>query len=36
MLLSRLFKDHRPERMKLILIDPKMLELVVDDGIPHL
>ncbi len=35
MLLSLLFKSS-PEDVKLILIDPKMLELSVYDGIPHL
>jgi len=35
MLLSLLFKAS-PEDVKLILIDPKMLELSVYDGIPHL
>jgi len=35
MLLSLLFKAS-PEEVKLILIDPKMLELSVYDGIPHL
>ena len=35
MLLSLLFKAS-PEQVKLILIDPKMLELSVYDGIPHL
>jgi S-DNA-T family DNA segregation ATPase FtsK/SpoIIIE len=35
MLLSLLFKAS-PEKVKLILIDPKMLELSVYDGIPHL
>ena len=35
MLLSLLFKSS-PEEVKLILIDPKMLELSVYDGIPHL
>ena len=35
MLLSLLFKSS-PEDVKLILIDPKMLELAVYDGIPHL
>ena len=35
MLLSILFKST-PEDVKLILIDPKMLELSIYDGIPHL
>ncbi len=35
MLLSMLFKSG-PEDLRLILIDPKMLELAVYDGIPHL
>ena len=35
MLLSLLFKAS-PEEVRLILIDPKMLELSVYDGIPHL
>jgi S-DNA-T family DNA segregation ATPase FtsK/SpoIIIE len=35
MLLSMLFKSN-PEDLRLILIDPKMLELAVYDGIPHL
>ncbi len=35
MLLSVLFKA-RPDEVKLLLIDPKMLELQVYDGIPHL
>ncbi len=35
MLLSMLFKAS-PEQLKLILIDPKMLELSVYEGIPHL
>jgi S-DNA-T family DNA segregation ATPase FtsK/SpoIIIE len=35
MLLSLLFKSS-PEQVKLILIDPKMLELSVYDDIPHL
>jgi S-DNA-T family DNA segregation ATPase FtsK/SpoIIIE len=35
MLLSLLFKSG-PEDVRLILIDPKMLELSVYDGIPHL
>ena len=35
MLLSMLFKAG-PEDLRLILIDPKMLELAVYDGIPHL
>nr|WP_202560357.1 DNA translocase FtsK 4TM domain-containing protein [Alcanivorax sp. DP30] len=35
MLLSMLFKSN-PEDVRLILIDPKMLELAVYDGIPHL
>jgi S-DNA-T family DNA segregation ATPase FtsK/SpoIIIE len=35
MILSLLYQ-HRPEECRLILIDPKMLELSVYDGIPHL
>jgi S-DNA-T family DNA segregation ATPase FtsK/SpoIIIE len=35
MLLSILFKST-PEQVRLILVDPKMLELSVYDGIPHL
>lgn len=35
MLLSILFKAN-PEQVRLILIDPKMLELSVYEGIPHL
>jgi len=35
MLLSLLFKSD-PEDVRLILVDPKMLELAVYDGIPHL
>lgn len=35
MLLSMLFKST-PEQLRLILIDPKMLELSIYDGIPHL
>jgi S-DNA-T family DNA segregation ATPase FtsK/SpoIIIE len=35
MLLSLLFKAT-PEQLRLILIDPKMLELSIYDGIPHL
>jgi len=35
MLLSMLFKST-PEKLRLIMIDPKMLELAVYDGIPHL
>ena len=35
MLLSILFKST-PEEVRLIMIDPKMLELAVYDGIPHL
>ena len=34
MLLSLLFKSD-PKDVRLILIDPKMLELSVYDGIPH-
>ncbi|MCY4303210.1 MAG: DNA translocase FtsK 4TM domain-containing protein [Aestuariivita sp.] len=35
MILSLLYK-HTPEECRLIMIDPKMLELSVYDGIPHL
>ena len=35
MLVSMLYKAP-PEQLKLILVDPKMLELSVYDGIPHL
>lgn len=35
MILSLLFR-HPPEECRLIMIDPKMLELSVYDGIPHL
>ncbi|PCJ26106.1 MAG: cell division protein FtsK [SAR86 cluster bacterium] len=35
MILSLLFKST-PEQIRLIMIDPKMLELSVYDGIPHL
>jgi S-DNA-T family DNA segregation ATPase FtsK/SpoIIIE len=35
MIMSLLFR-HSPEQCRLILIDPKMLELSVYDGIPHL
>jgi S-DNA-T family DNA segregation ATPase FtsK/SpoIIIE len=35
MILSLLFR-HSPEQCRLIMIDPKMLELSVYDGIPHL
>jgi S-DNA-T family DNA segregation ATPase FtsK/SpoIIIE len=35
MIMSLLFR-HAPEDCRLILIDPKMLELSVYDGIPHL
>lgn len=35
MILSLLYRLH-PEQCKLIMIDPKMLELSVYDGIPHL
>ena len=35
MLLSLLYKSS-PEQLRLIMIDPKMLELAVYDGIPHL
>ena len=35
MLLSLLYKST-PKQLRLILIDPKMLELAVYDGIPHL
>jgi len=35
MLLSFLFKS-RPEDVRMIMIDPKMLELSIYDGIPHL
>lgn len=35
MLLSMLFKST-PEQLRLIMIDPKMLELSLYDGVPHL
>ncbi len=35
MLLSLLFSTH-PDEVKLLLIDPKVLELQIYDGIPHL
>ncbi|AUG54423.1 DNA translocase FtsK [Thalassospira marina] len=35
MILSLLYK-HRPEECRFIMIDPKMLELSIYDGIPHL
>ena len=35
MILSLLFR-HQPETLRLILIDPKLLELSVYNGIPHL
>jgi S-DNA-T family DNA segregation ATPase FtsK/SpoIIIE len=35
MILSLLYK-HAPDKCKLIMIDPKMLELSVYEGIPHL
>lgn len=35
LILSLLYKAH-PEDLRLIMIDPKMLELSVYDGIPHL
>ena len=35
MILSLLYM-HRPEQCRLIMVDPKMLELSVYDGIPHL
>jgi len=35
MILSLLYR-HRPEQCRLIMIDPKMLELSVYEGIPHL
>jgi len=35
MLLSLLFKSS-PEQVRLLLVDPKMLELSIYDGIPHL
>ena len=35
MILSLLYR-HSPETCKLIMIDPKMLELSIYDGIPHL
>lgn len=35
MILSLLYR-HTPEQCKMIMIDPKMLELSVYDGIPHL
>ncbi|MCI4680934.1 DUF87 domain-containing protein, partial [Rhodoblastus acidophilus] len=35
MILSLLYK-HKPQECRLIMVDPKMLELSVYDGIPHL
>jgi S-DNA-T family DNA segregation ATPase FtsK/SpoIIIE len=35
MILSLVYK-HRPDQCRLIMVDPKMLELSVYDGIPHL
>ncbi len=35
MILSILYK-HSPDKCKLIMVDPKMLELSIYDGIPHL
>ena len=35
MLLSMLYKA-RPDDLRLILVDPKMLELAIYEGIPHL
>nr|WP_026168191.1 DNA translocase FtsK 4TM domain-containing protein [Kordiimonas gwangyangensis] len=35
MILSLLYR-HSPESLRLIMVDPKMLELSVYDGIPHL
>ncbi|WP_077315954.1 DNA translocase FtsK [Basilea psittacipulmonis] len=35
MILSLLYKSH-PDEVKLILIDPKMLEMAIYEGIPHL
>ena len=35
MIISLLFK-HTPETCRFIMVDPKMLELSVYDGIPHL
>ncbi len=35
MILSLLYR-HTPEACRLIMIDPKMLELSVYEGIPHL
>ena len=35
MILSMLYKSQ-PEDVRMIMIDPKMLELSVYDGIPHL
>ena len=35
MILSLLYR-HKPEECRLIMVDPKMLELSVYDGIPHL
>ena len=35
MILSLLYR-HKPDQCRLIMIDPKMLELSVYDGIPHL
>jgi DNA segregation ATPase FtsK/SpoIIIE, S-DNA-T family len=35
MILSLLYK-HKPQNCRLIMVDPKMLELSVYDGVPHL
>ncbi|MPN57815.1 DNA translocase FtsK [bioreactor metagenome] len=35
MILSLLYKSE-PEKVRLILVDPKMLELSIYEGIPHL
>ena len=35
MILSLLYR-HSPERCRMIMIDPKMLELSIYEGIPHL
>ena len=35
-LLSSIIMKAKPEDVRMILVDPKMLELAVDEGIPHL